>query len=158
MSNIKAAQDAIKAELKHAREGLAFYQERVASLEDALARLEGVEATSTAAPQRRGRKPAEAAAAADKSKAPRAARKSGRATTSTEKLPATGKDFWPTLIDAQPKSVREIFDAAVAALGITPDKEQVKKLAQRQANALSILCKNGVIQRAGSGRDSRYFK
>lgn len=151
MSNIKRAFDAIKAEIQLAREGAAYYQDRIESLEDALARITGVDAVQVAA--KKGRAKREPVVSQE--------RKSAKKTTAraaADKLPSTGKEFWPSLLGAEPMSSAEIFNAAVAALAIQPNKDQSKKLAQRQANALSILTKEGVISSTGKGRERRYFK
>jgi hypothetical protein len=154
MSNIKTAISALKAEIKTAKEGLAFYKTRVVSLEGALAGLESVEIPGLGSSKRRGRKPG----------GPAATGKRGRPAASVSsknidgKLPSTGKDFWPSLIASKPMTGAEIYAAAIKNLGITPTNEQAKKLAQRQANALSILCKKGLLSSSGSGRARQYFK
>jgi hypothetical protein len=155
MSNLKTAIQAIKAELKHAKEGLAFYQSRRGSLEDALAKLESVEVRGDAQPAspRKGRR---GSAQPVDSKAGKQAR--GAAVRDGGKLPSTGKDFWPSLVGSQAQSSAEILDGAIKALGINPSPLQLKKLAQRQANAFSILCKKGLVSSSGKGRERRFFK
>lgn len=156
MSNIKVAKDAIKAELKTAREGVAFYRARVASLEEALGRLDIVDAPTSEPTKRRGRKAAESTP--QKSAASKGRKVAGAKKSSEAQLPATGKEFWLGLAGQEPRSSSEIYEAAIQALGISPSKDQSKKLAQRQANALSVLCKSGALSSSGAGRDRRYFK
>jgi hypothetical protein len=62
------------------------------------------------------------------------------------------------LLTDTPQSASEIFNAAVAALGIRPSTEDKKKLNQRLSNALSVLSKNGDINAEGRGRDRRYTR
>lgn len=153
MSNIKSAREAIQAELDHAREGAAFYQSRVEALEEALAKIYHLEAGSVP-----NGKPTPAAGAAAKGKRGRPAKKVEAGTVNDEKLPSTGKNFWPDLITPHPQSAPEILTAAIRSLGLSPSKEQTKKLAQRQASALSLLTKSGAISSSGSGRERRFFK
>jgi hypothetical protein len=155
MSNIKSARQAIQAELDHARQGAAFYQSRVDALEEALKKIHDIE--SDALPNGKGLKNGAHA------ETPRKQAKPGRkprmqAPQSEEKLPSTGKGFWPDLITEHPQSAPEILTAAIRSLGISPSKEQTKKLAQRQASALSLLTKSGEIESSGSGRERRFFK
>ncbi|GIZ50086.1 hypothetical protein [Noviherbaspirillum aridicola] len=154
MSNLQSAKDALRAELEHAREGLAYYQSRVEALQQTLSSLNSLEGKGgqDAAPARgRRRKEAAANGAARPAKA-------GRAKKSQSDLPATGKEFWAGLVTSEPQSSREILNAAVKALGITPAGDDLKKLAQRQANALHMLVKAGAISDSGTGRDRRYLK
>lgn len=150
MSNLKSAKQAIKAELEHARQGVMFYQSRVEALEEALEKIDSVEAVG----EKGGNgKSQPAAKRAKPGRKPRA-----QATGNGAKLPFTGKDFWPSLITSQPQSAREILDAAVRTLGITPSKDQLKKLSQRQTSALHNLIKTNVIADSGAGRERRFFK
>lgn len=152
MSNLGSAKAAIKVELSHARQGVAYYQSLVDALEGALERLNSVGSESAKAlpeklPQplkakgRRGRKP-------------RAARGGGNGGT----LPSTGKNFWEDLVDSQPKSAVDVVNAAVEKLGFSPSKEQVKNLAQRATYALTTMVKNGEISDSGRGRARRFFR
>lgn len=151
MSNLRSARDSLAAELEHARQGLAFYDARVAALEETLATLENLNAEADlggkaeGTPRRRGK---QASAAT-----PARGRKQGGGS-----LPATGKEFWTSLVTNQPRSTREILDAAVQSLGIEPSRDELKKLAQRQANALHMLVKEKVISDTGSGRERRFYR
>lgn len=153
MSNLKSAKDALIAEIEHVRQGLEFYQSRIQALEQALATLSSLDGVETAgAKGKRGRKSAvgEAGDTAGPKK-----RASKRSDTS---LPATGKEFWMGLITSEPQSAREVLEAAVKALGISPSKDELKKLAQRQANALHMLIKDKAISDTGTGRDRRFLR
>lgn len=155
MSNLQSAKDALRAELEHAREGLAYYQSRVEALQQtltSLSSLEGKGDRNVAVPSKGRRKKA---APVDEAAAPV---KATRAKKQRSDLPATGKEFWTGLINGEPQSAREILDAAVKTLGISPSKDELKKLAQRQANALHMLVKAGAISDSGSGRDRRYLR
>lgn len=152
MSNLGSAKAAIKAELTHAREGVAYYQSLVSALEEALNRLDSV------GPE--GKAPARKAVAAEKlvrgrrGRKPRAEGGAGN----DGKLPGTRKDFWVDLIDTEPKSAVEVVNSAVGKLGFSPSKEQVKKLAQRATYALNTMVKSGEISDSGSGRARRFFR
>lgn len=161
MSNLVSAKAAIRAEIEHAKKGVAYYQDLVATLEQALEKLDSVggekgapkkNAVDIAAAingaRRRGRPP-KAAGKAVKSTAPRKGRGD---------LPFTGKDFWPSLISEQPRSMPEVLQAAVERLGITPSPEQKKKLSQRATFALNHLVKTNAISDTGSGRERRFLK
>ena len=155
MSNLQSAKEALRAELEHAREGLAYYQSRVEALQQtlsSLSSLDGKAAQSMEMPTRGRRR--KNAASEETAKPAKAA----RSRKSRSDLPATGKEFWVGLITGEPQSSREILDAAVKSLGITPSGDDLKKLAQRQANALHMLVKAGAIADSGSGRDRRYLR
>jgi hypothetical protein len=154
MSNLKSARQAIKAELEHARKGAMFYQSRVAALEEALATIDSVEAVTekTSSVSRAGRSDTSSVRA----KPGRKPRK--QAAGNGANLPSTGKDFWPNLITAQPQSAKEILDAAIKTLGISPSKDQLKKLSQRQTSALHNMVKTNAIGDSGAGRDRRFFR
>lgn len=155
MSNLKSAKDALSAELEHAREGLAYYQARVEALQQTLASLSSLDGKVEQPAGMPGRGRRRKDVESDESSKPV---KAGRGRKSRSDLPATGKEFWTGLITAEPQSAREILESAVRTLGITPSKDELKKLAQRQANALHMLVKAGAISDTGSGRDRRYLK
>ena len=151
MSNLKSAQQAIQSELDHARQGVAFYQERVVALEEALAKLDSIDAPKTSLTSK-GIKPK--TIRGEKIQKPKI-KVSG---SPNGKLPSTGGDFWTNLLTTQPQSAPEILSAAVKALGISPSKEQLKKLSQRQTNAFHNLVKAKMISDSGSGRERRFFR
>ncbi|WP_151636190.1 hypothetical protein [Noviherbaspirillum aerium] len=157
MSNLKSAEQAIQAELDHARQGLAYYQSKVEALEDALAKVHSVQTVLNEdgnAPV--ATKTRRSSAAAPKSQGKR--RTQPASAGGADKLPSTGKDFWPSLLTDDPQSPAEILSAAIKALGISPSADQTKKLSQRQANALSVMAKSGDISTVGDGRSRRYFR
>ncbi|HEY8607986.1 MAG TPA: hypothetical protein VIM12_12805 [Noviherbaspirillum sp.] len=157
MSNLQTAKRAIEAELDHARQGLTYYQSRVEALEAAIGQLEDVEGAIASQP--RSARPGRQKHASTKTTGAKAAKGPGRPQKRAEAdLPATGMEFWPTVIGSDPMAASEVLAAAVKSLGITPTREQEKRLAQRQANALSILTRKGVVSSSGSGRSRRYFR
>lgn len=146
MAKVQSAAKVIEEELKQARKAVAFYTKRIEDLEDILTTLSNIDAPVTA---RRGR--------AAKSTVATKTEKSGKGTRST-KLPATGKDFWPTLLTDTPQSSAEVLKAAIAALRIRPNPDDRKKLTQRMANALSVLSKSGEIKAEGEHRNRLYSR
>jgi len=161
VSNLKAARQAIEAELSHAQKGMAYYISRVEALEVALLQLQSVESeTSAAGPKtgepQRGRKargPAQGGGAKRGPK-PRAA-----GSNKADSLPSTGGDFWLKLVSNQPQSAVDISNAAISALGITPDqKGRIQKLKQRVSPALASLVASQKIKDTGAGRERRFFK
>jgi hypothetical protein len=150
MSNVNSARHSIEVELEHARQGAAFYEARVTLLEDVLATIENIDESAPG----QGR-----SAGVRKGKPPQAAKSPAAGTKRrADRLPSTGKGFWPGLITSEPKSASDIMEAAIKALGIAPDAEQSKKLMQRMTNALHTLVKTKEIQDSGSGRDRRFFR
>jgi hypothetical protein len=154
MSNLKSARQAIKAELDHARQGAMFYQSRIVALEETLAKIDSVDG-DTDQPSKAS-KVSKAERSASQTRPSRQAR--AHAAGNGAKLPFTGKDFWPNLITSQPQTAPEILNAAIRALGISPSKDQIKKLAQRQTSALHNLVKAKMIDDSGSGRERRFFR
>jgi hypothetical protein len=173
MSNLDSARSAIEAEIEHAKQGLSYYQARIESLERALhevARIDGVAShhasLSGTAPKKRGPKPknavqgnvGEPVATGNGKKGGKQKSKKGAASSGGNELPFTGGDYWPNLITAEPKSAKEVLDAAIASLGFTPTKEQVQKLTGRMTFALNTLVKTNAIRDSGRGRERRFFK
>lgn len=150
MSYVNSARHSIEVELEHAKQGAAYYEARVALLEDVLATIESIDGAPAKQPKAKG---ARNDTGRQVAKSPAAGAKRNR-----DSLPSTGKGFWPGLITATPQSAAEIMDAAVKALGITPSPEQSKKLMQRMTNALHTLVKTKEIQDSGSGRERRFFR
>lgn len=147
MSNLESAKAAVLAELEHARQGLNHYAAQVEALEAALKALGSLKANDSSGVQR-SKKPIRASKV----------EKGAPAKQSKAKLPSTGKEFWTGLITDEPQSARQLLDAAVKALGINPSKDELKKLAQRQANALHMLVKAKAISDTGAGRERRYLR
>jgi hypothetical protein len=154
MSNLKSARQAIQAELEHARQGVLFYQMRVAALEEALAKLDSVETvngrTSNLSKGGGSGKPT--------GQAKRGRKARSHAAGNGTELPPTGKGFWPNLVTDEPQSAKEILNAAIKALHISPTKESIKKLSQRQTAALNGLVKTKRVGDSGSGRERRFFR
>lgn len=154
MANIGSAAQAVKLELMHAREGMEYYAKLVENLEGVLETLTNIDDTSTS-----GRSKARTAKTAKTSgKTTRKAKALPPKNTRQSKLPATGKDFWPTLLTDTPQPASEIFKAALNALGVKPNAEDRKKLTQRMSNALSVMSKNGEINAEGKHRERLYSK
>lgn len=155
MSNLESAKAAIQAELAHTKAGLAYYTARIEALEKTLLQLSDIGVGAVASlkktipvPAKRGPK----AGAVKPAKKFKAAKGGGN------ELPFTGKDFWPNLVTDQPKSASDILADAIAALGFTPTKEQVKKLSGRMIFAINALVRAGTIKDSGKGRERRFFK
>lgn len=153
MARVQSATKVIQDELNQARKAVAFYEKRIEDLEDILETLGSIDTPMTATRTRRGAKKS----AATTSKAAKETKATGRGTRSA-KLPPTGKDFWPNLLNDTPQTSAQIFKAALAALRIRPNPEDRKKLSQRMANALSILAKNGDITAEGERRTRLYSR
>lgn len=154
MANIGSAAQAVKLELMHARQGMEYYAKLVENLEGVLETLTTIDTPSTSGRSKsRSTKTAKTkGGATSKAKAPTTK------STRQSKLPATGKDFWPTLLTDTPQPASEIFKAALNVLGVKPSAEDRKKLAQRMSNALSVMSKNGDINAEGKHRERLYSK
>lgn len=163
MSNLVNAKKSIEAELVHARRGVAYYESRVRALERALEDI--VRLADVASEQPAERKPNR------KTNATKDANSSTRKATASKKqapkkrvarvrdsgLPTTGSDFWKELVTTEPASGTAILNAGIAKLGITPTKDQVKKLHARMLVTLSGLIAANAIKDTGKGRDRRFF-
>jgi len=153
MSNIESAKAAIEAEI-------AQLHSRIASLESTLKSLSGMNGTTASteqSPKKRGPKAKEATSQKPTVKVPKKA-KAGKTSAGGNQLPFTGGDFWPNLLNDQPKSGSEILQAVIESLNFTPSKAEVQKLSQRMTFALNSLVKSGKIQDSGSGRERRFFR
>ena len=148
MSNIDKARRAIEAEISHAKNGLAFYEQRVGSLQAMLASLGYPDGFDGG-----GHKSAPAVAAKPgKRGRPR------KLAPTPKVLPRTGGDFWSGLVAQAPQFGPDILAAAVAKLSFEPTAEQRKVLANRLGPALAALVKSGKVADSGKGRLRRYFK
>lgn len=153
MQSLASAKEALKAELAHVRQGAEYYQSLALALEEALAKLESVEFEEAEPTKPRQQKRAAAKKAVVKRGRPgRPAKSAGG-----NRLPSTGMDFWLKLISDEPKSASDILNAAVAELGIDPNRDQLKKLSQRQTYALNTLVKENKIADSGARRTRRFF-
>lgn len=159
MSNLESAKAAIQAELSHAKEGLAFYQSRIESLQKMLTELahfNGAGIGTTVTKGKRGRKPGVSIATTIAVKAGK--KKAGKEASNGHDLPFTGGDYWTNLVLDEPRSASEILDAATSSLGFSPTKTQLQKLAGRMTFALNTLVKTNKIKDSGRGRERRFFK
>lgn len=155
MQSLASAKEALKAELAHVRQGAEYYQSLASALEEALAKLESVDSEEVEPARPRQQKQRAAAAKKVVAKRGRPGRPAKSATS--DRLPPTGMDFWLKLISDEPKSASDILDAAVSELGIDPNKDQLKKLSQRQTYALNTLVKENKIADSGARRTRRFF-
>jgi hypothetical protein len=153
MSNLNSARQALQAELQHAKEGASFYQARIQALEDAIAKIDSVDTSDTRS-QSTGKVRAAKGVGKKHAGRPRAEKSGG----TDGALPATGKAFWMSLLSEQPKSSREILEAATTALGGSLSADQLKKLSQRQTNAFHNLVKSKEVSDSGSGRERLFFR
>lgn len=149
MSNIEAARRAIEAEITHTKEGLAYYQQRVESLQNMLDSLGFANGGADSG----GRKSAPAPEAR-----PAKRGRPRKSAQSPKSLPRTGGDFWAGLVTQAPQFGPDILAAAIAKLGFEPTAEQRKALGNRMAPALAALVKSGKVADSGKGRLHRYFK
>lgn len=158
MSSLKFARDVICAELKHAKQGLAYYEERVQQLESALHQvdsLNGLGKTKTAP------KTTEKNARAKKRNGTRPQVQASHSSSARNgsALPKTGVDFWMRHVSKKPKSAVDIANAAAAALQLDPDKDRklIQVLKSRVAPALQSLVGAKRVQDKGTGRERRFF-
>lgn len=168
MSDFQAIRTALLNEIQTAREGVAFYTNRIIELEKIggnLGALSGqlsqadsarYQAASTAptkarktAGKKRGR-PAQLKDPVVTEVAKKAGKKSGK------NLPATGTAFWTSLMSSTPMSNQEILAVGVSALGIKPSSADLTKLKQRLTNFVTIATRDGSIVSEGSGRARRF--
>jgi len=159
MSNLESAKAAIEAELSQAKQGLAYYESRVGTLEQALAQLSNIDGSTGTAPKLGKLSVGKRQAKAEKVKPVKVAKgKKGKQAKGPNDLPFTGGDYWPNLITDQPKSASEVLQTAISGLEFVPTPEQIKKLTLRMTFALNTLVKSNKIQDSGSGRERRFFK
>ncbi len=170
MADFQAIRTALNDEINTAREGVAFYTNRIAELEKIRNNLDALNGdvdhshselnldtvtTKTRAPRgpnkKRGRPakqtPQVSAVAAVPAKQ---SRKSGKS------MPATGTAFWSGLLSSTPMSNKEILTAAVSALGIKPSSADLTKLKQRLANFVTTATREGSVVSEGTGRARRF--
>lgn len=169
MSNITSAKSSLRAELAHVQSGLAYYKARVEALSAAIDQLDSIgdegqidaelgEGTHMQKMRRarKNRQGAATTAAAGKkaSKAPRAGRQ-GKAGT---RLPSTGGDFFPALINEQRQSMSDLLQAAATHLPFKATAEELKQLRSRLVAAVNHMLQAGKIRDEGKGRERVYFK
>ncbi len=158
-SHLQTAQDALKAEIAHLKEGIAHYAAHLQALEQALAQLRGVDGPVTTASEKKPRKKrGEATAHVSAKRGKRASIKKENGGHKAGDLPKTGGDFWPNLLSDEPRHGAEVLKAAIDRLPFAPNDEQIKKLSQRMTFALNALVKAGKIKDQGKGRERVFFK
>ena len=162
MSNMTSLKSALEVEIKHAKEGMAFYSARIATLEKMVQQLDQLDnGTPTGSDAQvagkrkytRSAKTRESTAATNEAEGSTA----GNIVRAKSKLPATTAAFWTSLLSEIPISNKDIITAAIATLKIRPTPTELKKLKQRLANAITIMTKDGSIMSDGSGRARRFF-
>ena len=162
MSNISTVKSALEAEIQYAKQGIAFYAARIVAIEHIIIQLDELRADAGApsitATAKRGKAhsaslptASDVARSIKPSKAAKGA-KSARASV----LPKTGNAFWQSLLSITPMSNRELLDAAITSLQIRPTTNDLQKLKQRLANAITNMTKDGAMHSAGSGRERRF--
>ena len=162
MSNISTVTSALEAEIQHAKQGIAFYAARIAVIENIIVQLDDLRADASApaitSTGKRG-KARGARLAADSDVArhvkPVKAAKNSKSVRVLV-LPKTGNAFWQSLLSNTPVSNRELLDAAIVSLQIRPTTNDLVKLKQRLANAITNMTKDGSMHSAGSGRERRF--
>jgi hypothetical protein len=161
VSNLRSAQQSIRAELDQAKKGVSFYTSRVAALESALEKLDSVDVP--AAPKNRmtthpnGK--SSKVPGAKRAQKPRAPARTGQKNGSAV-LPKTGGEFWLNLVTADEQSAVDVASAAAKSIGLDPlkDRKQILVLKQRVTPALNGLVSAQRIQDSGTGRERRFFK
>ena len=156
MSNMTSVKSALDAEIKHAKEGIAFYSTRIATLEKMIHELEQLDGRAgnpvkgIGAAKRKYTRSGKAAMSDDASA-------DAEATGGKTKLPATTARFWQSLLSETPISNQDIIKSAIGTLKIKPNAVELKKLKQRLANAITIMTRDGSMQSDGTGRARRFF-
>lgn len=177
MSNISTAKTSLHAELAHVQSGLAYYQARVEALTAAIDQLDAIGDESDTdldleeamdEPKirrgRRGRRPGAGAAAGRSGAAGRAgtirraAKPAGRRGRASGRMPATGGDFFPNLINEQKQSMSDLLHAAAAQLPFKATDEEMTQLRSRLVAAVNQMLKSGKIRDEGKGRARMYFR
>lgn len=171
MSNITSAKSSLRAELAHVQSGLAYYKARVEALSAAIDQLDSIgdegqsemgEGTHMQK-MRRARKSRQggavtaapaATAKASKAKAPRA----GRQGKAGSRLPSTGGDFFPNLINEQRQSMSDLLQAAATQMPFKATAEELTQLRSRLVAAINHMLQAGKIRDEGKGRARVYFK
>lgn len=161
MSNISSAKSSLHAELAHVQSGLAYYQSRVEALSAALHQLDAIGDESDVdleveqeMPLRKGRGGGRGRRAGMAKKMARPARQA----RGGSRLPATGGDFFPDLINEQKQSMSDLLHAAAAQLPFKATQEELTQLRSRLVAAVNHMLEAGTIRDEGKGRQRMYFK
>lgn len=138
MPRTKTLHRILQSELEQAKQGLAYYQERVNMLKTALLEVD----SQRPAVQGKARKAVNARKAQGSS------------------FPETGLAFWLKHITKSARTAPEIALLAAESLNIDPQKDRAtfSVLKNRIGPALAALVKSSQITDSGSGRERRYFK
>jgi hypothetical protein len=163
VSNLRSAQQAIKAELDQAKKGVAFYSSRIAALESVLEKLDSVDGAGESATKKRvtthsNDKASKATGAKRAPKRKAAVRVNGK--NGSTLLPKTGGEFWLKLVTEDQQSAVDVASAAAKSLGLDPmtDRKRILVLKQRATPGLNGLVSAQKIQDSGTGRERRFFK
>ena len=162
MSNMSSLKSALDVEIKHAKEGIAFYSARITTLEKMIQQLDQLDNATATGPDTQGAGKRKYTRSAKARESTAAASGTEASTTDSSaraksKLPATTAAFWASLLSETPISNKDIIKAAIAALKIRPTPADLKKLKQRLANAITIMTKDGSMMSDGTGRARRFF-
>ena len=169
MADFQAIRTALNDEINTAREGVAYYTNRIVELEKIRNNLDALNGEVDHSHSERNLD-----TVTTKIRAPRGPNKHGRpakqktgiaaeaavpvkqSKKSVKSLPATGTAFWSGLLSSAPMSNKEILTAAVSALGIKPSTADQTKLKQRLANFVTTATREGSVVSEGTGRARRF--
>jgi hypothetical protein len=157
MSNMTSVKSALDAEIKHAKEGIAFYSMRIATLEKMIAQLDQLDGGRGKTENQSGLGKRAYTRKIKGSSEPMLDDDIAAISGKAGKLPATTARFWLSLLSETPISNKEIIKSAITALKIKPNPADLKKLKQRLANAITMMTKDGSMQSEGTGRERRFF-
>ena len=170
MSDFQAIRTALLNEIQTAREGVAFYTNRIIELEKISENLGALSSQLSQADSARHKAtptaPTKVRQTAGKKRGRPAKQKDAAPVSSdgvskpvkksAKRLPATGTGFWTGLMSSTPMSNQEILAAGVSALGIKPSSADLTKLKQCLANFVTSATRAGSIVSEGSGRARRF--
>jgi hypothetical protein len=160
-SNLSAAKSALKAELMHVEAGLAYYQERVEALNDALHQLDTIDEEGEIELEKTEKKQRGRPRKAQKAGRPPSVKKEakrGRQSKSASRLPSTGGDFFPNLVSERKMTAPELLQAAAEQLSFEPNAKELAQLRSRMIAALNGMLQAGQIRSEGERRQRTYFK
>lgn len=154
MSTLKSARQTIEAELRHAEQGVSFYQSKAEALRAALEQINQAEGGSSTSARRTKQGASKVTTQGAKTGRGRKTRTNAKR---TQALPRMTRDFWLDFIGQEPKSAIEIINMAIASFDPPLDADQSKKMKQRATQALQALLTSKQIKDVGAGRQRRYF-
>ncbi len=170
MADFQAIRTALNDAINTAREGVAYYTNRIVELDKIRNNLDALNGevdhshselnldtvtTKIRAPRgpnkKRGRPAKQKTEVAAVAAVPvKQSKKSGKS------LPATGTAFWSGLLSSTPMSNKEILTAAVSTLDSKPSPADQTKLKQRLANFVTTATREGSVVSEGTGRARRF--